>query len=344
MIRKSTIEVARRVCARIGDVYLFPIKPGQKAPPCFKNELELASNDPRRLASWDSKYGGPNWGVSNKKSGLIVLDVDQRDGKPGPHTLIGLELLHGDLPPTLTVRTPSGGKHYYFRETERVKHRALVGVHGFGEGIDSTNYVVAFGCALADGGRYQVMSDAPIADAPDWFAEYLTARDASADTDQTIPQVELDLPANIDRAIHFLKNDARPSMQGRNGEFALLMVAAELKDMGISQHTSIQLLAEHYNVDGKCDPLWMIGDGPIADRLDVKVDNAWNYLRKNAPGARTPEADFGEAELPSAADMKRLTEWWAKHDREQRIRKAFCEIGGKLYPVARRWRKKKVTP
>jgi hypothetical protein len=43
--------------------------------------------------------------------GLVIVDVDEPDG---PGVLRRLELEHGALPATLTVRTPSGGRHHYF--------------------------------------------------------------------------------------------------------------------------------------------------------------------------------------------------------------------------------------
>ena len=44
--------------------------------------------------------------------GLIIVDIDLPDG---PITLEELESEHGKLPPTITVATPSGGSHRYYR-------------------------------------------------------------------------------------------------------------------------------------------------------------------------------------------------------------------------------------
>jgi hypothetical protein len=44
-------------------------------------------------------------------AGLVILDVDLPDGA---EALRELELEHGNLPATATVRTPSGGRHFYF--------------------------------------------------------------------------------------------------------------------------------------------------------------------------------------------------------------------------------------
>jgi len=215
-----------------------------------------------------------------------------KPGKVGRETLDNLELINGALPSTYTVRTPSGGLHFYYDETSEVQH--VFKLDGFGTDIDSTNYVLLAGCRITVGshGSYTVHNSAPVAPAPSWFAHYLKPSNKPDAVDQD-PAVELDAPENIKRAIHHLRHDAPPSIEGQHGERTLLMVAATLKDMGISEWQSVELLTEHYNVEGKCEPLWSLHEGDTADRLDVKVHNAWAYLKQNKPGVNTPEADFG---------------------------------------------------
>jgi hypothetical protein len=293
--RKSTARVARDFLARVPSAYVFPIKAGRKAPPLFRNELELAFNDAAAIDTWAKREPNCNWGVALKKSRLIVPDVDTRLGKIGQQTFDNLEFIYGQLPATLTIRTPSGGLHYYFNETGTVRHRPRVSA--FGPDIDSTNYVLLPGSALDSGGAYAIINDAPIAPAPDWFAEFLTGPEASVAVDQT-PEVDQDTPAIKERAIYFLVNEAPRSIQGQNGEQTLLLVAGTLKDLGVSQALAVELVAEYYNTPKHCDPIWNVGEGPDADRLDTKVANAYRYLTQNAPGSDTPQADFADDPVP----------------------------------------------
>ena len=245
------------------------------------------------------------------------MDVDTKPGKVGQATLDELELLHGLLPATLTIRTPSGGVHYYFAETNSVRHGNRVSA--FGKDVDSTNYVLIPGCALDIGGEYAIINDAPIAPAPDWFAEYLDKQESAAV--EQVPDIELDKPENVEWAINYLTNDAPPCVQGQNGEFTMLSVYAELKDHGISIDRAIELVEEHYNVFDKCDPLWNLNDGPIADRHDIKAQNAYGYLRQNAPGSNTAEADFTNDPLSpeeQAALDADVAKGWEKY--EERLR------------------------
>lgn len=324
--RKSTARIPRDLLTRFPGAYLFPIKAGKKAPPLFKRELELAFNDDAAIDFWSKREPGCNWGIALKKSGLIVMDVDMKPGKVGDATLDKLELDYGPLPPTLRVRTPSGGLHYYFRETTAARH--VMKVSGFGQDVDSTNYVLIPGCTLDrprekypetdddlikqgfvrmdDGiwerpydGEYVIENDLPIADAPDWFAELLGKPTDIGATAQT-PIVELDQDGNNDAAINYLKNDAPIARQGENGDAVTLQVAGRLKDMGISLSNAVALMGEHWNP--RCEPPWRIGEGPVADRLDVKVRNAFTYLKQNAPGSDTPEADFSDVDPDDTAE------------------------------------------
>jgi hypothetical protein len=75
----------------------------------------------------------------------------------------------------------------------------------------------------------------------------------------------------------------------------LFLVAAHLKDEGISRDMAIQLIEEHYNTPEHCEPCWNNGnDGDLADRLDVKVSNAYEYANLRRPGAHTTAAEFAD--------------------------------------------------
>lgn len=300
--------------------YVFPILKRAKYPPLLRDNLDAASNDPAQIKTWAAQWPDSNWGLALRKSRVIVLDLDAKQSKIGRITLAKLETKHGKLPSTYIVRTPSGGFHFYFAEANGVQHACRIGVHGFGRDLDSPNYVLLAGSVLAGGALYRKEHGGPIAPSPAWFAEYLRpSNDAPDDAADQTPEVELDLPGNIARATDYLKHDARPARQGANGEHTLLMVAATLKDMGISEERSVDLLLDHYN--SRCEPPWGAFDGPVADRLDVKVRNAWLYLKGARPGRNTAAADFADDDDSGPefeADMARLRERWRKRDAAER--------------------------
>ena len=96
---------------------------------------------------WPQGYGV---GVATGR-GLVVVDLDvKHDGEAA------LQLLEGtneDLPPTMRVRTPSGGIHLYFHSTKDLRNsasRIAPGIDIRGDG----GYVVGPGTEI-NGKPYQ---------------------------------------------------------------------------------------------------------------------------------------------------------------------------------------------
>jgi hypothetical protein len=289
----NTLDVALSYLATNPDCFLFPITKLAKYPPCFDDNLKRASNDPAQIKKWAARFPGCNWGLACAKSNRIVVDVDRKEGKVGQRTFDDLDLDYG-FPPTRTVDTPSGGLHLYYR-CEPGQHVNALGKSGFGLDVDSTNYVLIPGCELASGGSYRDAApllhkgeegngeDTPC---PDWFWKFLRKREKTEHGPDAAAVVEEDQSHNIEWAIHFLKNDADPAIEGRGGELTTLKTAMALRDHGISRTQAKMLMADHYNIVGTCDPLWADTD------LDKKVDNAYDYANINAPGSATAEAQF----------------------------------------------------
>lgn len=350
---KETGLIALAFLARVPGTSVFPIAAGKKHPPLIGDNLNAASNDPKQIEAWAERWRGCNWGLALAKSGIVVMDVDTKQGKIGRATLYNLTLEHGELPETYTVTSPSGGQHYYFVG----KHVFALGKNGFGTDIDSPNYVLLPGCTLASGGSYKITKAIVVAAAPAWFSEYLKPKadrtEARTTATDQIPAVELDTPANVARMTRYLTEGAPPSIQNRGGDQTLFGVICVLKDNGISRDKAIELLERFYNVppardpldpdsgaiDPKsppyCDPLWAVGNGPDADRLDVKVRNVFEYARENAPGSGTAEAAFANADEVTPDEIAALANHWKKFDRARAKRRSVTTIDGITFPVVR---------
>jgi Bifunctional DNA primase/polymerase, N-terminal len=107
VLLRAALAYARR------GVPVFPCEPGGKAPLTY-NGFWDATTDSRRIGIWWGRWPEANIGVpTGERSGLLVLDVDPRDG--GPESLAGLERTAGPLPETARARTGGGGMHVFFR-------------------------------------------------------------------------------------------------------------------------------------------------------------------------------------------------------------------------------------
>ena len=137
-------------------LYVFPITAGTKDKPLVPFSTK-ASNDLAQVERWAAQSPGCNWGVHTGKSGLVVVDEDNKGSKSGALVLLDLELDNSLLPRTLKVATPSGGFHYYFWGA------AASGVDKLGPGLDikssGNQYVVAPGSQI-NGLPYRIVEDA----------------------------------------------------------------------------------------------------------------------------------------------------------------------------------------
>ncbi len=72
--------------------------------------------------------------VTGPASGLLIIDIDVGDGKPGEEELRKLEDQLGALPATPTVVTGSGGLHFYFKYPDAAVIRNSA--NGIAPGVD----------------------------------------------------------------------------------------------------------------------------------------------------------------------------------------------------------------
>lgn len=130
----------------------------------------LAPNGSKDASRWDIQVGhwwdlkpNANIGIVTGPSGLVVLDVDPRNG--GDESLDRLVDQIGGLPQTLTAATGGGGHHYVFADPDRVAHK-----HVLAPGLDviaGNCYILAAPSTHWSGERYRWLdSDCAVANAP----------------------------------------------------------------------------------------------------------------------------------------------------------------------------------
>jgi hypothetical protein len=123
---------------------------------------------------WDANVGI----ATGSGSGIFVVELDTPDGHDidGFASLRQLESEHGQLPETLQAESPSGSVHYYFNYPNGIEIRNSTsaiapGIDVRGEG----GMVIAPPSIKPSKGMYRWRNLVPVADAPGWLLDLLTA-------------------------------------------------------------------------------------------------------------------------------------------------------------------------
>lgn len=163
---------------------VFPLPPGGRRPDpgwqarCTRNPADL---------HWRH---GDNIGVGCRTSNVVGLDLDRHGGPDGIARFAALCTDRGEeWPDTLTVRTPSGGLHLYFRpadgtvigSTSGGRSRLGPGIDTRGPGRRTGGYLIGPGSVVA-GRTYTIERAVPVAPLPTWLVELLAAPHIPAGT------------------------------------------------------------------------------------------------------------------------------------------------------------------
>ena len=266
---------------------IFPL--GNDCKPEFVGWPEKATTDEAQIRAW---WRCPimDWDLDRNLGiacgqGLQVVDLDEKSDRHGIANFATVEDVAGEpLPPTLTVRTPSGGLHKFLHVDGAYGNtagRIALGVDTRGDG----GYVVGPG-SEKPGGRYEIIEDAPVAPAPQWLVGYLAPYVAPADRREII--AELDTPYAVMRAIEMLRG-AEPVTEAGTGNNATFAMAAKVKDLGISRDTAVMLLEQYWNARSD------FARSP--EELRYVVGNAYRHGR-SAPGSLDPAQEFQPVDPP----------------------------------------------
>lgn len=198
--------------------------------------------------------------VTGEESGLFVVDVDVKHG-PGFDELEAL----GEIPDTFSVRTGSGGAHFYFRHpgfpVRNRKPSPNIDIKGDKEREDGLAYVVGPGspgyvktadpCVVVPADPYEIPEgfDIPVAEAPEWLLAWLRIGEGKkegfapepvdVDTEEGRRRVALGIEACLTMA---------PSKADGEGGRNLFALAIKLvRKLELPLDVCQGLVLEHYN-------------------------------------------------------------------------------------------------
>ena len=151
--------------------------------PVIHEWQKAASNDPNQIEQWRAQHPRINWAVFCKGSGLMVTDIDPRNG--GERSLYRLECDFAEImPKTYQVRTgaynmgyrSARGEHRYFRVPENAKIKGALGKEMRGIDLKWNGYVLLPGSRHLSGVNYELTEDSlPISEIADLPPEMLEA-------------------------------------------------------------------------------------------------------------------------------------------------------------------------
>jgi putative DNA primase/helicase len=161
-----------------------------------------ATDDIFQLIDWLEQWPTMNIGLATGSvSGVVVLDIDEKEDVSGAESLAGLEAVHGKLPNTLMQITGGRGKHYFFKYPKGVKkiENSTGSNKGIAPGIDvrgDGGYVILPPSNHKSGLKYE-WSNWPtaIAEMPEWLLGLVTKKTSSKKLDiATIRKKGFEIP------------------------------------------------------------------------------------------------------------------------------------------------------
>ena len=176
----STSSVRTNIFNRIPShirKFTFPLRPLKKIP---AQGVFWKNWDP---SNWqESDYSSSTgYGILTERADLIVIDCDVKGDVDGLDSFLNLCYRNNYNPDehTLSVNTPSGGRHYYFlahQKYESGASRIRSSVSKILPGVDvraDGGYIVGFGSVI-DNGSYTLASSVRAVDqVPDWLYDSL---------------------------------------------------------------------------------------------------------------------------------------------------------------------------
>lgn len=252
---------------------IFECEANSKRPIAGHSWYTRQTTDPEVIAGWFEDSPDMNYGVHPGEE-YVVIDLDLGVNKNGLTEWELLQLEHGAASETFTVKTPSGGRHLYFRTPFPVAN-----ANDLPSGIDvrgAVGYVIGPGSRF-EGNDYSIINDVEIAEAPQWLLDDYLIEPGFKRENHNVPLCEWDLPENVQLAVNFLA-DQKPAVEGEEGDLHTFNTCQWLRDFGISESKSLELL-QLSGWNEKCEPPWS------PEELEVKITNAYRYA-ENRPGCR----------------------------------------------------------
>lgn len=133
--------------------YIFPITTNEKMPPLVPWREE-SSNDPEQIKKWWGEVPNANIGLDCGKSGIIVIDVDIKQGGMANWNIL-CEENNIDPADTMRIITPSQGRHIFYLAPD-IEIGNSRNLEGHGIDVRGVGGYVVLPPSVTKKGRYKV--------------------------------------------------------------------------------------------------------------------------------------------------------------------------------------------
>jgi len=254
-------ELERALAYAAAGLHVIPLRWGKKNPEGAEWQHRFTTDPEQVRMEWHRKWNREQgWveigtyaphGVGHNPglAGLVVLDIDNKKGKSGFAFVQSLkDQLDKQMPKTLFVETPSGGRHYYYQGNyETNKKFAAKGLEVFG----STGQVVlpdtTIGRTFYKWGKLGSIVDNPerVAPFPLWLAEHLKLVETQPITTETqvpdsgfpgpVPPIPADDLPPVDGSVDFERTGEIPPATPAESGVLEIIVTDEMSDKKIEE-------------------------------------------------------------------------------------------------------------
>lgn len=271
---------------------LLPVGPDGRCT-CGQEDCRRPGKHPARNAPEGHGYAV----VTGAESGVFVVDCDVKGGTDGIEQFRRfLGLKDGEaFPHTLTVATGSGGLHFYFTapgfHVSGTKLDTAIDIKGDKDREDGLVYVVGPGSpgyvtnkertvatkGIAD---YELLVDAPIADAPElllsWLRIHSNGKREDAFAPTPIDDTHPDWDRRVDLAIEACKTMPESKGDGQGGTNLLRVCLKLIRTLELPEAHALELIETFFNPRCTSDrgEHWPWSEEDIAHKIEDARDRS----------------------------------------------------------------------
>jgi len=218
---------------------VFPLLPDKRPAISGWNCLNYWDTDLEEALKWKA------YGIVLDDSWLVI-DVDLKKGEKAEVSYNTIKSLIPNINESLTIQTPSGGYHHYFRKPEEIKiyknKKAFPGIDFLSNGC----YVVGPGSSISSG-KYNVLSNFPPASIPEIPEGVLVLIQKRFSSPLYTNSLNISQSHEIQRFKTYLQSQDH-DIQSQGGNNFLYTLACEGYDYGLEEEQVLEALLE-WNIE-----------------------------------------------------------------------------------------------